>query len=147
MTATQKDRWADRAERRAAWADAAEAKAAALEANHCTDWAFISQPGHLPARARQIAQKERAMELRARAAAHREKAANLNALASRQKGDAESQRQTVRDAMDAVKAGDTVLTTLYGPRQVVRVNKKTFSVRDSFGGTMTVDKAHCKVAA
>ena len=144
MTATQKAHWAARADRRLAWAEAAEAKAEALVANHCTDWAFVSQPGHMPARARQIAQTDRAMELRQQAAAHREKAASLNVLATRQKGDAEAARETVRAAFDSVKPGDVVMTIFYGPREVVRVNKKTFSVRDSFGGTMTVDKAHCK---
>ena len=76
----QHTRWAARAERREAWADAAEAKAATLVANHSTDWAFVSQPGHIPARARQIAQTDRAMDLLNQAAAHRAKATNLEEL-------------------------------------------------------------------
>ena len=64
MTATQKDRWAAKSERRAAWAQAAEAKAAAiLSAQPVRDWAFMSQPGHIPARARDIAQTDRAFAL------------------------------------------------------------------------------------
>ena len=145
MTA-QKTRWAAKVDRCTSWADAAEAKADALEANHNRDWAFVSQPGHIPARARQIAQTDRAMDLRGKAKAHREKAASLARLASTNKGDAEAARQAVRDRSASVQAGDVVRTILYGPREVVRVNKKTFSVRDSFGGTMTVDKAHCVLA-
>lgn len=141
---TQHERWAARAERRTAWAEAAEARANALEVNRNRDWAFVSQPGHIPARARQIAQTDRAMELRREADAHRAKARELDRLANHRAGDAEAQRQTLRDAMSAVQVGDTVGTILYGPREVVRVNRKTFTVRDSFGGTMTVDKAHCK---
>lgn len=142
---TQKERWAAKAARYLKSAEAAEARASALISNHCTDWAFISQPGHLPARARQIAQTNRALELRQKAAGWRAKAAELHRMANTHRGDAEARRQALRDAI-AVKPGDTVVTALYGPREVVRVNKKTITVRDSFGGTMTVDKAHCRAA-
>lgn len=139
-----KARWADKAERCLSWATSAEAKADALVANHNRDWAFISQPGHLPGRAREMRQTDRAMELRQKAEAYRDKASNLQRLATTQKGDAESARQVERDAKSGYAPGDIVLTILYGPREIVRVNRKTFTVRDSFGGTMTVDKAHCK---
>lgn len=146
---SQKQRWAAKADRRNDWAASLDAKAAAITASqpeYANDWAFVSQPGHLLARARMIAQTDRAMVLRARAADHRAKAVELARMATTNAGDAEARRQSERDQFAAVKPGDTVQTILYGAREVVRVNRKTFSVRDSFGGTMTVDKAHCKGA-
>lgn len=137
---TQHTRWAAKAERRTEWAEAAEAKAAALVANHNTDWAFISQPGHIPARARQIAQADRAMELRAKAAEHRAKAANLDRMANTRKGDAEAARQAERDAK-TLKAGDSARSIHYGACVVVKVNAKTYRIRLASGFETTQDKA------
>lgn len=142
MTA-QHTRWADRAERREAWAQTAEAKAAALVANHNTDWAFVSQPGHIPARARQIAQTDRAMDLLNQAAAHRAKAANLDALANRKKGDAEAARQAERDTR-TLKVGDEARSIHYGACVIVKVNTKTYRIKLPTGYETTQDKAWVK---
>ena len=139
----QHTRWAARAERREAWADAAEAKAATLVANHSTDWAFVSQPGHIPARARQIAQTDRAMDLLNQAAAHRAKAANLAAIANRKKGDAEAARQAERDA-STLKVGDAARSIHFGPCVIVKVNAKTCRIRLPSGFETTQDKAWVK---
>ena len=140
---TQKDLWAAKSDRRAAWADAAEARAAALLANRNTDWAFISQPGHIPARAREIAQTDRAMELLAKARDHREKAANLSALATRTKGDAEAARQAERDAK-TLQAGDAARSVHYGACTIVKVNAKSYRIRLASGFETTTDTAWVK---
>lgn len=137
---TQKGRWAARAEKRGAWADAAEAKGSALTANHSTDWAFVSQPGHMPARARQIAQSDRAMRLQAKAAEHREKAAQLARMAATNKGDAERARQERRDAA-GFQVGDRAVSIFFGPCEVVGVNTKTVRIRHANGET-TQDKSY-----
>lgn len=140
---TQKARWAAKASRYTnSAARLTEAASAALSARN-TDWAFASQPGHIPARAREIARTDRAMEMLAKADAMNAKAAQLSRMATTNKGDAESARQAARERLESVQPGQMVTSFLYGVREVVRVNRKTFSVRDSFGGTMTVDKAHC----
>lgn len=138
--AAQHAKWSARADRREAWADTAEAKAARLLANRNTDWAFISQPGHLPARAREIAQTDRAMGLLAQAKAHREKAANLNALATRQRGDAETARQAERDTK-TLQAGDAARSVHYGVCTIVKVNAKSYRIRLASGFETTTDKA------
>jgi len=140
-----KARWAARADRLIVWADAAEKKADALEANHNHDWAFVSQPGHLPARARQIAQTDRAMELRRKAADFRSKAATLRQMASRNAGDAEAARSTKRDALSTVAPGDYV-ESVYGFRRVLKVNAKTFRLEGALE-PITIDKALCKLVA
>lgn len=62
---TYRERREARAERLRGWADKREAAAAAVfQANRpiTSDWAFITQPGHIPARARIIAQEDRQYE-------------------------------------------------------------------------------------
>lgn len=139
----QHERWAARAERRQLWADAAEARANAMEANQNRDWAFISQPGHLPARARQIAQTDRAMILRQKAETHRAKAVELERMALRKKGDAERERQALRDA-SALKAGDAATSAHFGACVVVKVNAKTYRIRMPSGFEITQDKSYVR---
>lgn len=145
----QKERWAARAAKRTAWADSADAKARALIASqpeHATDWAFMSQPGRIPGRARLIAQQDRAMELGQEAARHRGQAESLTAMASREKGDAERDRQARRDAQ-TLHVGQQVVTILYGPAEVVKINTKTVRVRRlETGSLLTIDKSHLKAA-
>lgn len=140
MTMTQKDRWAARADRRMAWAVAAEAKAAALTSTRNTDHAFMTQPGHIPARAAQIARDDRAFQLAEKAAAHRAKAENLAKLAQRNKGHAETARQAVRDAR-SYEAGDAVVSVHYGAATVVKVNAKSVRIRTASGFVTTQDKS------
>lgn len=143
MTA-QHARWADRADRRQAQADKARAAAEALLANRNRDWAFVSQPGHIPARAREMARTDRAMGLLAAAKVAEDKAANLRAMSERRAGDAERERQAARDAV-AWSVGQAVVSILYGPATVLKVNTKTLRLRlDRTGGTITEDKARCK---
>jgi hypothetical protein len=137
-------RWAARADRRQAQADKARAEAEALLANRNRDWAFVSQPGHIPARARELTRTDRAMILLAATDLAESKARNLRAMAERRAGDAERERQAARDAV-AWSVGQAVVSILYGPATVLKVNAKTIRIRlDRTGGTITEDKARCK---
>lgn len=143
MTVTQKEIWAARAERRMVWAAAAEAKAAALTVSRNTDHAFMTQPGHIPARAAQMAREDRAFEMAQKAAAHRAKAENLAKMAQRNKGDAESARQAVRESRD-YQAGDAVVSVHYGRATVLKVNAKTVRIQTASGFKTTQDKSYVK---
>lgn len=82
---TYRERREARAERLNDWADKRDAKAdAVFERNRpiTSDWAFITQPGHMPARARIIAQEDRAYESKVKADAMRSKAANIAAASA-----------------------------------------------------------------
>lgn len=136
--------WASRAERRQAQAHKARAEAEALLSNRTRDFAFISQPGHVPGRARELARADRAFDLLKAADAAEDKARNLRALANRQAGDAERERQARRDATDW-QVGQQVQSILYGPATILKVNAKTLRLRlDRTGGTITEDKSRCK---
>lgn len=83
---TYRERRLAKAERLREWADKREAKAAAVfEANepHTRDWAFITQPGHIPARARIIAQEDRAHQSVAKAREMARRADGIEAAAER----------------------------------------------------------------
>lgn len=145
MAANQKEIWSARADRRMAWAVAAEAKAAALNDSRCTDHAFLTQPGHIPARAAQLVRDDRAFTLSQKAADHRAKAANLAKMADRNKGDAEAARQAVRDAR-SYQAGDNVVSVHYGAATVVKVNAKSVRIRTASGFLTTQDKSFVRAA-
>jgi len=140
---TAKERWAARATRYVALADKLDASAAALIAGHNRDHAFMTQPGHIPARARQIAQSDRAHAMTTRATEYRAKARNLTAMATRNAGDAEAARQTVRDGF-TLKAGDNARSVHYGPCVIVKVNAKSVRIRTASGFTTTQDKSYIK---
>jgi hypothetical protein len=77
---TRRERLERKVERRQEWAEKREAKASATlnsQPELRRDWAFITQPGHIPERARMNARDDRAMESLAVAGHHREKAAGL----------------------------------------------------------------------
>jgi len=146
MSGGQKDRWAAKAERRTAWAQAAEDQAAQILAGQAgRDWAFLSQPGHIPARARDIAQANRAFALQAKAAEHRAKAAELSRMAATDKGDAERVRQALRDAL-TLEPGQQVVSVHYGAATVVKVNAKSVRIRLPSGFETTQDKSYVRAA-
>jgi hypothetical protein len=141
--AAQHTRWANRAEKRQRQADKARATAEAMLADRNTDWAFISQPGHIPARARELARSDRAFALLQAADQAEIKATNLRAMAARRAGDAELQRQSDRDAA-ALKVGDAARSVHYGPCTVVKVNAKSYRIRLASGSETTQDKVYVK---
>jgi hypothetical protein len=131
---TQKERWASRSAMLSSAAAKNEAKAKRMfDATTKTDTAFNTQPGRLPGRARMNAQTERSFKLQEKAAQQRSRAANLERMANTNKGDAAKRRATRADVIKTshkgLKKGDTVEGTLYGAREVVKVNAKSVTVK------------------
>jgi len=125
---------AEGAERKAArldgWAQKREERAGAvLNSNPSLrhDWAFITQPGHIPQRARMNRADERACESLAKAKHMRERAFGIRDV--RVAGDKERARQVMRDAMRPhLRVGQLVHTAIYGEGRIKRINKKTATV-------------------
>lgn len=132
---TQKERWAARSAMLSQAAAKNEAKAQRLfeSASTAGNTAFNTQPGRLAGRARMNAQTERSFELQAKAAQQRSRAASLERLATTNKGDAATARAQKAEAIKAthkgLKKGDTIEGTLYGVREVVKVNAKSVTVK------------------
>lgn len=125
------DRRADKYEE---WASKREAKATAQlnsypEIRH--DWAFITQPGHIPFRDRMNKSDNRACESLDIASNMRNKAKSLRHV--RVKGDAARADQAKRDAIrPLLKPGMEVDTVIYGLKEIVKINKKTVTVKSRF---------------
>jgi hypothetical protein len=139
---TQKEKWAARAEKRRQQAERAEAEAKRLydENRRPSDTAFWTQPGLGRQRDKARARIERSFEATRRAERLRERASNLDRMATRNKGDAERQRQSQREAWSG-KVGDRIRSRLYGPGVVTRVNRKTVTYMTDNGYKTNIDKA------
>lgn len=134
------DRKADRLEE---WAEKRERKASAVLTSHPQvrhDWAFITQPGHIPLRARMNAADGRAMESLQVAGGFRGRAASLRS-GVRIAGDAERRREANRaKAREWVTVGMVYRDPFYGSSRVTRINKNTVSaVRLSDGVKLKTD--------
>jgi hypothetical protein len=140
----------ERAERRAArleeWAGKREIKADTQLNSHPEirhDWAFITQPGRIPLRERMNAADNRAFESLEMAQEMRRKAEALRNV--RVKGDAERNRQAVRDKMDSlIIKGSRVHDFCFGAGEVVRVNSKSYTVKFDRGFTYARDKSYVR---
>jgi len=140
----------EKAERKAAryeeWAEKREAKANSQLNSHPEirhDWAFITQPGHIPFRSRMNQADDRAFESLKVAEGMRDKAESLRHVVV--KGDAERKHQASRDFITAnVKVGDSVLWLHTKVLEVVRVNKKTLTLKGDVS-TFTADKCLCSL--
>jgi hypothetical protein len=123
------------------WAAKRKAAAEAVFAKNepfTGDYAFNTQPGHIPARARIIAQEDRAMESMQTARRFEAKASSLRNVVVA--GDKERRRQAEREVvLKTLKVGSRVHTALYGKATVVRVNKKTATVDNDSGYNTKVD--------
>ena len=135
------DRKADRYE---GWAAKREARASAQlnsnpEVRH--DWAFITQPGHIPMRARMIKADDKAYE--SLQVANRMKA-KANSLRHVQvAGDAEKKRQGYREAMDErISKGSRVHDFAFGDGEVIGVYKKSYRIKFDGGFTYARDKSY-----
>ncbi len=141
-----------KAERKAAryeeWAEKREVKANADLNSHPEyrhDWAFITQPGHIPARARMNAADNRAYESLNKAKEMRERAAGI--LNVRVAGDAERKRQAGREESDKVfTVGSRVFDYSGGNGEIVKVCKKNYKVKFDRGFTWLVDKSWIRPA-
>ena len=132
---TQKQRWAARSEKlnKAAAKNEEKAKRMFDAANTAGNTAFNTQPGRLAGRARMNAQTEQSFKLQEKAAQQRTRASNLERMANTNKGDAAKGRAQKADAVKAshkgLKKGDTIEGTLFGKREVVKVNAKSVTVK------------------
>lgn len=121
-------------------ADAKEAEAKRLRGSVNDDPAFWTQPAYGNAAGRSFARhrdRERNRVIKAGAIAAearelRERADTLEARGAVMAGDAAAVREAKAAAI-TVRVGQTVNTAHYGPRKVLKVNKKTVLVEGSFG--------------
>ena len=113
------------------WAEKREERATAALNSHPEyrhDWAFISQPGHIPARARMNAADDRAFESLNIAKGMREKAENI--MNVRVAGDAERSREKTRAALDTlIGKGSRVQDAVFGEGVVLGVYKKSYRIQ------------------
>lgn len=129
------------------WAAKREEKASAVldvDRNHYSrDWAFVTQPGHIPARARWIKKQEREFENVREAQRMRAKANSLRS-GVRVAGDREAEREREREAVRSwIAKGQRVRTVHYGTGTVERVCQKSIRLRcDGFGGVVNVPIHH-----
>ncbi len=120
-----------KAEKYEEWAEKREHKANAQlnsnpEVRH--DWAFITQPGHIPFRAKMNAADDRAYEILHVAEGFRNKASSLRNV--RVAGDAERNRQAKREALDQlISKGSQVIDTVFGEGTVLSVHKKSYRIQ------------------
>ena len=130
-----------KATRREEWAEARQKRADALGARRPeeTDWAFITQPGHIPARARMIQRAERAAEEQRAANRHAGIAASLRATPALVKGDTARRRDEANERAKVrvlawIKVGMVVLANPFPtPMPVLRLNAKTVTVKGAMG--------------
>lgn len=93
------------------------------------DWAFATQPGHIPIRERAIKGYEKGMELMGEAREARELAEGVMREKTRVKGDAERKHQEVRDKNDTlIKVGSRVFDPVFGNGTIVGVFKKSYKI-------------------
>lgn len=133
---TRADQKADRYEE---WAGKRERDATAKLNSYPSirhDWAFITQPGHIPFRSRMNQADDRAYESLKKADEMRGKAESLRHV--RVPGDAARVDETIRQkVLEWIKPGMTVEAGMYGQREVVKVNKKTATIKGG-GDNFTV---------
>lgn len=77
---------------------------------------------------------------------HRQKASNILAFGTRVRGDAERAREEKRQEQDAlIMVGATISDFAFGRGIVVKVNKKTYTIKFESGGTWARDKTYVQV--
>jgi len=134
-------------ERREGWAQARERKAAEAQGRSDTlmgrdrsedgraDWALVSQPGYIPQRAQANRAQERAWQEAAKADEHRSKMIGPATV----KGDAERRREAKRDVTRGWIRKGMRVTSVFVTGEVIRVNKKTATLRLDSGSTWRED--------
>jgi len=94
------------------------------------DWAFITQPGHIPFRARMFKADDRAFESLAKANSMRARANSLRNV--RVKGDADKRRDARRESVRSwLQVGMTVNTAHFGTGKVLKINKNTAKIGET----------------
>lgn len=138
----------ERADKYEEWAAKRREKAAALVAHneiYTKDYAFNTQPGHIPERARVIAREDQAYEHVKVAKKFEAKAKALRHV--RVAGDAKRKRKEADERMEPrreivrswIKSGMKVISLEFGHATVIKVNRKTATVE--FGAAKFIHKA------
>ena len=127
------DEWAEKREQRA------NATLTNIAEHYTGDIAFNTQPGHIPLRARVIAQEDRSFQSLRKARQMRQKASSLRNV--RVAGDAERAREERREKVRSwIKKGMRVRDAIYGIGIVERINKKTATIGSTgMSGTYRVN--------
>lgn len=133
------------------WAEKKELKLREMEKQHLNflsnfDWTEPIKIGHHSQRKhekmfeKRESQMRKIVEMSLSISRMREKAENLDLFASRNKGDADSKRQALRENNDTkVKVGD-IVKTVYGMREILKINKKTYTLKGEIKN-FTLDKS------
>lgn len=128
----------------------ADAKQAAFN-RHRGDIAFLTQPAPKNSPFGRQVQKildryEKGIQLNREAQQTQEKAEGIEKRGAVVKGDAERKRQQERDARDKVfTIGSKVYDWCFGEGEIIRVNKKTYTIKFTSGGTYARDKSYIKL--
>src|SRR5260221_3330220 len=128
----------------------ADEKQAAFNA-HRGDIAFLTQPASKSSafgrqRDRIYKRYDQGIKLQTEANEAREKADYLEKRGAAVKGDAERARQKEREQRDKIiSVGSKINDFAYGKGAVIRVNKKTYTIRFSSGFTCTRDKTYVEL--
>jgi len=107
------------------------------------DWAWVTQPGHIPGRDKILKRYDKGHELLREANQARDRAESVKKV--RVAGDAERKRQATREAMDSlVKKGSRVHDFAFGDGTVVSVHKKSYRIQFDRGYTYARDKSYVR---
>lgn len=99
------------------------------------DWAFITQPGHIPARERMVKADERGWEHDKKAAEMEAKAKGLRSGAGI-KGDRERKRAALREKIKPLlKVGMVVDVPFFQNVTIIRLNEKSITIQTASGYT------------
>jgi len=99
------------------------------EFNHLRkDYAWVTQPGHIPGRQKVVDRYNKGSEMLNEAKELEERAENIKKV--RVKGDAERGYQKIREANDKIiSVGDKVKDFCFGLGEVKRINNKTYTIQ------------------
>lgn len=138
-----------KAERIKDWGESKLRQAQELEDSipeYAHDWAYITQPGHIPGRDKINRKQEKIFRLREEGKAQIERGRRIEKYGARVKGDAERERQAKREEQDkAIGKGSRVHDFCFGDGEVTRVNTKSYSIKFDTGGTYPRDKTYVKL--
>lgn len=133
-----------KAERIESWGQSKLKQAQALEDSipeYASDWAYISQPGHIAGRDGINRKRDKISQLRVEGQAQIKRAERIKEYGGRVKGDAERAREVERAKQDGIIGkGSRVRDFCFGNGEVTRVNTKTYSIKFDSGGTYPRDK-------
>jgi len=138
-----------KAERVKGWGESKLKQAQILEDSipeYAHDWAYITQPGHISGRDKINRKQEKIYRLREEGKRQIKRAERIKKYGGRVKGDAEREREVEREKQDKIIGkGSRIHDFCFGDGEVVRVNKKTYSIKFDSGGTYPRDKTYIQL--